>query len=408
MCCFSRPIPFVGATKIFARHTPDGRQVLAYAMDVELDAELAMVLPLPVPPRSGDDAVTFVSLEGYEGFFGDLAAAFPQMMTAQSKSRGRLSLAAEAPKLVVHDVGAFEASFVPTLADFARLDERLTLPPGTWESLPGYADWGFAVFRLKPKKALLGWKRQSIHPMAMSFPTREPGALYFPLLHIHHGEVEPNASFDHELYGQADGVLGATLGWQRSKAPLGAHVDATRARGLVDGERGGFQLGLRERLPNMDLWLREPAGVSVADLSGAGDCHAYEVRAERAYAFGERDARFLRWRETASTHLATLCRAMRERLPEVVARNRAGWHLAPITGDMPAHFINGDQLWTGTDYTNGKPAPGGGRGRVTFSPFSDDVPVQTVVLGFDELPERDRVREIHAELSRTLQRAVAR
>ena len=408
MCCFSRPIPFVGRTKIFARHAEAGRQVLVYAMDVKLDAELAMILPLPVAPGSGDDAVTFVSLEGYEGFFSDLQKAFPVMYATQAKSSRLQSLDAErAPTLVVHDVGAFEASFVPRLADFARLDDRLKMPPGVWESLPEYSSFGFAVFRLKPKKGLFRWKEQSIHPMAFSFPSRSPDAIYFPLLHIHDGSVEERAPFDHELYCQVDGVVGATLGWTRSAAPLGRDVDAVRANGLVDGARGGFQHGLHELLPNVDLWLRPPAGVTLGDLRGSGDCYAFDVRAERAYAFGEEDARFRRWKETASTRLGALSRGLREGLPELVARRRAAWKLAPIAGDMTEHFINGTQLWTGTSYQDGTRAGAGGRGRVAFSPFSDSVPVQSVTLGFDDLPDHARVQEIIAELSRLLERAVA-
>lgn len=407
MCCFSRPIPFVGATKIFARPAEAGRQVLVYAMDVELDAELAMILPLPVPPGAPDDAVTFVSLDGYQHFFTDLRRAFPDLYAPQAKSAGLLRMGrGSAPPLVVHDVGQFEASFVPRLADFARLDDRLKMPPGIWESLPEYADWGFAVFRLKPKKALFRWKKQSIHPMALSFPSRAPDAIYFPLLHIHDGHVEERAAFDHELYCQAEGVVEATLGWTRSPEPMERSVDGGRHRGLVDLARGGFQHGLHEHLPNADLWLRPPVGVTVADLRGSGDGYAFEVRADRAYAFGEEDARFRRWQETAATRLAPLCRGLREGLPDLVARRRAAWKLAPIGSDMAVHFINGNQLWTGTTYMDGTRAVPGGRGRVVFSPFSERVPIQSVTLGFDELPEHDRVQEIIAELSRLLERAI--
>jgi hypothetical protein len=39
----------------------------------------------------------------------------------------------------------------------------LRLPEGVWAKLPGYADFGFAVFKLKPGNA-------QVHPMAFSFP----------------------------------------------------------------------------------------------------------------------------------------------------------------------------------------------------------------------------------------------
>ena len=50
MCCFSRPVPYVSGTKIFARATEDDRQALVYSMSVAAAEELAMILPLPVPP----------------------------------------------------------------------------------------------------------------------------------------------------------------------------------------------------------------------------------------------------------------------------------------------------------------------------------------------------------------------
>src|SRR5437899_1303322 len=67
--------------------------------------------------------------------------------------------AAPAPKLKVRTVGNFSASFVPTVKDFGRLDERFRLPEGTWEALPDYKDFGFAVFKLDQNV-------RQVHPMA--------------------------------------------------------------------------------------------------------------------------------------------------------------------------------------------------------------------------------------------------
>ncbi|HEY2369307.1 MAG TPA: hypothetical protein VGH87_23075, partial [Polyangiaceae bacterium] len=260
---------FVGGTRIFARR--DGaRQSLAYAMSVEMDEALAMVLPLPVPPFAREDAVEFVDLKGYANFFDDLAKAFP-MPVAAALSQG-LSRDAPAPRaLVVHDVGDFVASFVPRRKDFARLDERFRLDDGVFDRLPQYADWGFAVFQLKPSK-----KKQDVHPMAFSFPMREEG-VFFPTVHVHDGRVLPEAHFDHMLYCQADGVLGATLGWSRSTFRLGALVDATRARGLIDADAMGFQQPLFGSLANEDMWLRAPEGVTMDDLHGSGECFEFLI-----------------------------------------------------------------------------------------------------------------------------------
>ena len=89
-----------------------------------------------------------MSLEGYDDFFADMKKAFPIEYMA---SRGGIAPQAKLAEasLVVHDVGDFEASFVPTVGDFARLDERFRFSPDVWKQLPQYEDWGFAVFKLR-------------------------------------------------------------------------------------------------------------------------------------------------------------------------------------------------------------------------------------------------------------------
>src|SRR4051794_14632011 len=114
MCCFSGVVEEVFKTQIFARPSGD-RQILVYSMDLVAEQELAMILPLPVPPRRPDDAVRFINLESYPEFFSDLNELFPALVT----SLGRDPDGASVP-LAVHSVGQFEASFVPSIADFTR------------------------------------------------------------------------------------------------------------------------------------------------------------------------------------------------------------------------------------------------------------------------------------------------
>lgn len=209
MCCFtfdSRKHPGmalrVSGTQIFARGLPDGRQFLVYSMHYASPVELAMVLPLPTPPRSAEDAVAFIDLSGYPDFFESLAGGFPRHPDSEG-----MTLSARSRTLEVHSVGSFEASFVPTQKDFARLDERFRLPEGAFERLPQYRDYGFAVFKLKQG-------RQEVHPMAFSFPRRKPDELFFPTVHVHDGTVAEQAAFDHVLYCQ--GARAALEGWQAS------------------------------------------------------------------------------------------------------------------------------------------------------------------------------------------------
>ena len=167
-------------------------------MKIKASEDLAMILPIPVLKNIADDAVHFINLENYADFFDDMRNGFP-VEPSRTKSPG--SIDSEIPKLAVISVGSFEASFVPSVKDFDRLDERFRLPVDTWDKLPQYKDYGFAVFKLKQ-----GHKK--IHPMAFDFPSSLRGKLFFPTVHIHDGKVHENAEFDHALYCQLNGLDG--------------------------------------------------------------------------------------------------------------------------------------------------------------------------------------------------------
>src|SRR5258708_5331771 len=195
MCCFSRPVFSVNATNIFARAGDDGRQFLVYSMSIGAGNDLAMILPLPVKTPAGENDVQFINLKAYPDFFPHLRSGFPSKADSHSK-RHLFSLTepASAPLLEVVQVGDFEASFVPAINDFSRLDERFRLPADTWNKLPEYQTYGFAVFKLKPGAISI-----RVHPMAFSFLRRDPHTLFFPTVHIHDGNVHPEADFDPTL-----------------------------------------------------------------------------------------------------------------------------------------------------------------------------------------------------------------
>ena len=249
MCIFSRPVQFVSGTNIFARPDADGRQVLVYSMTLKAKEDLAMVLPLPVKPASGEKAVRFFDLKGYPEFFIDLARGFPSLQRDSADTRSRPAGPAKG-KLEVVSVGDFEASYVPTVNDFSRLDERFRLPEGTWEKLPAYRSYGFAVFKLKPAAA-------TIHPMAFSFPRAESASLFFPTVHIHDRQVHPKAKFDHALYCQSGPEEEfAVLGWQESPRPANAFMQMGKTKGLIGGERHCYKKELRGMLANRDTVLQ--------------------------------------------------------------------------------------------------------------------------------------------------------
>jgi hypothetical protein len=248
MCCFSRPVLSVSATNIFARAGEGGRQFLVYSMTLNAKEELAMVLPLPVKAGTDEKGVDFIDLSEYPDFFSDLRKAFPTMLTRGLSDKITNSVA-PASKLEVIKVGSFEASFVPTVKDFSRLDERFRLPAGTWDKLPDYADFGFAVFKLKSGNS-------KIHPMAFSFPRREPKQLFFPTVHIHDGKVHDKADFDHALFVQPhDHEPLQTRDWEESHGNAGSFVKVAKTKGIVDSAAHCYRKEMRGQLPNRDTFL---------------------------------------------------------------------------------------------------------------------------------------------------------
>jgi hypothetical protein len=241
----------VSSTNIFAREAQADRQLLAYSMKLFAVEDLAMILPLPVPHGTGESDVRFIDLSGYPTLFDDLAKGYPSLV-----SRGRgLSRAApaERPALAVVEVGSFEASFVPAVADFDRLDARFRLPENVWANVPGAERCGFAVFKLKRGET-------RVHPMALEFPRADPTQLFFPTLHIHDGEVHPMADFDHALFcqwGDQFWSSGPSLprAWERSTGPAKTFVEGSRTAGIIDDDAYVFRRRIVGRAPNRDVYV---------------------------------------------------------------------------------------------------------------------------------------------------------
>ena len=117
MCMFTAPVESVTETKIFARSLPEGRQIIVYRMALNTKQDVAMVLPIPVKAGSGEKAVQFVDLSGYSQLLRDLEGLFSDSLGAAAADH----FADAEPTLEVQDVGAFEATYVPALADFAQI-----------------------------------------------------------------------------------------------------------------------------------------------------------------------------------------------------------------------------------------------------------------------------------------------
>ena len=241
MCIFTESVNYVGSTKIFAR-LEGAKQAIVYEMYLDTSTPVAMVLPLPVAHQAEPTALEFIDLSDYPEFFEDLAACFPQ-------SRSPITLAAVGSAddfLEVQTVGSFEASFVPSVADFKRLDPRFRLDDSAWQSFSGYQDYGFAVFKLKAGQS-------QIHPMAFWFETRDPSTLFFPTVHLHDGAFERFADFDHVLFAQGD--LQAFPGLQQAHQPPDAVMRLDAAANLVHPKHRPTRLNLIGSFDNLDIRL---------------------------------------------------------------------------------------------------------------------------------------------------------
>lgn len=248
MCIFSDKVISVNTTRIFARATEKAEQFLVYSMRMQSHNDVAMILPIPIKPRSGEKAVKFINLKEYSTFFTDMERGFPQPLKKKSLgSRSRAAGAVTDSKLKVVKVGSFEASFVPTRRDFGRLDKRFRLPDATWDLLPKYKNYGFVVFKFRK-----GANRP--HPMAFRFPRADPRRLYFPTVHIHDGKVHPREKFDHVLYAQfPEDDMRLLHGWTESPSPADGFMKIAKTSKVVKSDLHCYRRQMKGVYKNIDV-----------------------------------------------------------------------------------------------------------------------------------------------------------
>jgi hypothetical protein len=203
MCIILAQVQHVNATKIFTCFTEDQRrQFLVYSNEVETDEDdNVMILPVPNP-----DSVIFVNLSKYSKLFDDLEANFIKSrrpsynMTASLSRSAAIGDSLERPRLVVHDVGSYSASIVPSVNDFDRIDTtHFTLPHDLETILRSTYDsqFGFIVCKLRRGN-------HKYHPFAYSHIKHDKNLLFIPTLHYHphaFGLAKTHdADWDHIIY----------------------------------------------------------------------------------------------------------------------------------------------------------------------------------------------------------------
>lgn len=261
MCCFAYPRPSllaglfapaitVRGTQIFARRE-GGAQILAYSMRLRARTDVAMILPLAVRPGTDEPDVAFIDLSAAADLFALLGLAFlppPQPAAARGGPSLALDLSLPRRPLVVRTVGAFEASYVPSVDDFDRLDPRFRLPAAVWSELP-VQGFGFAVFKLRETGGDV-----TVHPMALRFPARDSGRLFFPTLHVHDGRARETARFDHTLYYQREDRR-VDAGHETAWMDNFVRQAAERSAGLVRADLPLARTTLAGKRANADTWL---------------------------------------------------------------------------------------------------------------------------------------------------------
>ncbi len=254
MCIFARPVISVSATNIFARMTASQTQFLVYQMSYHSDQKNAMILPIPVRLPASEASVTFIDLSHYRNLFFDFQRGYPEV--AQMSIGCSIQTKSVMSDLKVFEVGDYIASFVPTLSDFSRLDERFRLSDSVWNQLPDYQDFGFVVFQLA-QGAL------KPHPMAFKFESRSQ-SIFFPTRHVHDGEVHPAEDFDHNLFLQHAGLDSRVGGYQncdlpdsnthliRSKQMAGRFLKTQDTRGIISPDLLLHRKIIKGNYPNKD------------------------------------------------------------------------------------------------------------------------------------------------------------
>jgi hypothetical protein len=218
-------------------------------MSIEARDELAMILPLPARVPAGEKDVEFINLKGYPEFFSDLDTGFRPSPPTGSTLLMRDEATSASATLAVVKVGDFEASFVPSVKDFARLDERFRLDHNVWKKLPSYQTYSFAVFKLKPGA-------MTVHPMAFSFPRRDLRTVFFPTVHIHDGKVHEKAEFDHTICCQSRPEERLSIHeWEESYMHPVGFMQVNKTKGIILPEQHCYRRKMQGLLANRDTFL---------------------------------------------------------------------------------------------------------------------------------------------------------
>lgn len=196
MCIILTHVESVSNTQIYVSSSKKRtRQLTVYSNQVETHVKNAMILPVPNPL-----SVKLLNFSHYTNIFEDCRECFHY--DDGSMKNGRLyrsSLSASAehrPPLPVYTVGSYQASIVPSIDDFDRVNTQiLRVNPEVFKLLKDTYDpsFGFLICQLREGS-------HHYHPFAYTHLIHKSKLLFVPTLHYHLGEKNVTSDWDHTIY----------------------------------------------------------------------------------------------------------------------------------------------------------------------------------------------------------------
>jgi hypothetical protein len=255
MGIFSTPVRVAGTFNFFARaaraHTD--HQFLACNFRYEAETAFTLILPLPTPPDAPANAVRFINLSGYDGFFQDVRRGFPVLTRDPEKQSLTDRLREKVRDWLDLDTTQIELAFFPNQPVLAEMSNRWPLSAAVWAALKPYANFGLVGLKLEA-----GANR--LPPIAFEFPRSTPAELFFPTAHNLPRSAALNVK--HALYAQTPHRSPA---WRISTGPddhrqrwlARNFVKVDRTLGLIDPDQPIVARRLSGPADNLDVRVPE-------------------------------------------------------------------------------------------------------------------------------------------------------
>ena len=191
MCIITSTVNEVAKTRIYvSADEANRRQLTVYSNYVSSSRENAMILPVPNP-----ESIELLNFSNYPAFFEDLANCFQKRIPRGISNTLGFGLVTET--LPIYKVGSYQASIVPNLDEFDRLDfHTFKVDPNLYSFLDVHyrkGNFGFIVCSLMAGD-------HTYHPFAYTHGMHKSGRLFIPTMHYHPGHTHETGDWDHLIY----------------------------------------------------------------------------------------------------------------------------------------------------------------------------------------------------------------